>query len=277
MTDTLMNIKTELVNNNLPLRQDALQIIDKLLSQPNLTLNNAALSTNINELLTTIKTVLSNIPNQSNIQSEQIYKLLNQLETSIKPDSPLISDKSLQVNPELQKSNITNDIKSMLLQLGEELKQSNNPVHNEMYKNVDKLLTQVDYYQLMSLTSSSNYIYFPFIWDMLEDGSLSMKKLNEEKFYVEINLKLKEYGKINMLLAMYEKNHLDISIFAQKDILKNEIQEHLQGLKKSLNSVGIIPGSIKLLDLKDEDKPKQEETFINEYNQKLGFGVDIKV
>ena len=277
LTDTLINIKTELLNNNLPLTKDALQIIDKLLSQPNLTLTNTTLQSSINELLTTIKTVMSNIPNQSNIPSEQIYKLLNQLEHSIKPDSPLMNEKSLQVNPELQKSNISNDIKSMLLQLGDELKQSSNPAYNEAFKNVDKLLTQVDYYQLMSLTSSSNYIYFPFIWDMLEDGSLSMKKLNEEKFYVEINLKLKEYGKVNMLLVMYDKNHLDISIFAQKNNLKEEIMEHLQGLKKSLSSVGIVPGSIKLLDLEDEEKTKKENNFIQEYEQQIGFGVNIKV
>ena len=277
LTETLTNIKTELLNNNLPLTKDALQIIDKLLSQSNLNLNTTTLQSNINELLTSIKSVMSNIPTQSNIQSENIYKLLNQLENSMKTNSPLMNEKSLQFNPELQKTNISNDIKSMLLQLGDELKQSNNPIYNEAYKNVDKLLTQVDYYQLMSLTSTSNYIYFPFIWDMLEEGSLSMKKVNEEKFYVEINLQLKEFGKVNMLLAMYDENHLDVSIFAQKNILKEEIQEHLQGLKKNLSGAGIVPGSIKILDLKDEEKVKKEDGFINETPQQLGFGVNIKV
>ena len=81
-----------------------------------------------------------------------------------------------------------------------------------------------------------------------------------------------------MLLVMYDKNHLDISIFAQKDNLKEKIMEHLQGLKKSLNSVGIVPGAIKLLDFKEEgEQIKKEDSFENLYDQHLGFGINIKV
>jgi len=277
LNDILSNIKTELLNNNFPLSKQTIQLIDKLLAQTNITQNTALLQNNISELLTSVKTTIAS-SSTATFQSEPILKLLNQLETSIKPNSPLLNEKNLINNPELQKTNITNDIKSTLLQLSEELKQTNTPTANEIMKNVDKLLTQVDYYQLMSLTSSSNYIYFPFIWDMLEDGSLSMKKLNEERFFVEINLKLKEYGKVNMMLIMYDENHLDMSIFAQKDKLKNELSSHLQSLKQSLSSVGIIPGTIKLLDLKEEaKKPKEEDSFADVYTQQTGFGVDIKV
>jgi len=277
LNDILSNIKTELLNNNFSLSKQTIQLIDKLLAQTNITQNTALLQNNISELLTSVKTTIAS-SSTATFQSEPILKLLNQLETSIKPNSPLLNEKNLINNPELQKTNITNDIKSTLLQLSEELKQTNTPTANEIMKNVDKLLTQVDYYQLMSLTSSSNYIYFPFIWDMLEDGSLSMKKLNEERFFVEINLKLKEYGKVNMMLIMYDENHLDMSIFAQKDKLKNELSSHLQSLKQSLSSVGIIPGTIKLLDLKEEaKKPKEEDSFADVYTQQTGFGVDIKV
>ena len=276
--EVLSNIKMELLNNNLPLNKETLSLIDKLLTQTNPVQNTNLLQSNINEILNSIKTTISSTTNPLNAQNEQIYKLLNQLENTIKPNSPLLNEKVLLNNPELQKSNITNDIKSNLLQLSEELKQSNNPSYIETIKTVDKLLTQVDYYQLMSLTSTSNYIYFPFIWDMLEDGSLSMKKLNEEKFYVEINLKLKEYGKVNMMLIMYDENHLDISIFAQKDRLKKEFINHLQTLKQSLSAVGIIPGTIKLLDLKeDQEKTIEEDSFEDIYTQQTGFGINIKV
>jgi len=271
-------MKAELLNNNLPLTKDILPMIDKLLGQNSASLGATVLQSNITDLLTAVKTVISNTQSQSNVQSEQIYKLLNQLENSVKPNSPLLSNSNLQMNPELQKNNINNDMKSMLLQLNEELVQNSTPSQSEMLKTVDKLLTQVDYYQLMSLTSTSNYIYFPFIWDMLEDGSLSMKKINDEKFFVEINLKLKEYGKVDMLLIMYDENHLDISIFAQKQNLKDEFKEHLQNLKKNLSGVGIVPGTIKLLDLKeDEVKGKSEEVFADVYEEHLGFGVNIKV
>jgi len=278
LSNILSNMKAELLNNNLPLTKDILPMIDKLLGQNSASLGATVLQSNITDLLTAVKTVISNTQSQSNVQSEQIYKLLNQLENSVKPNSPLLSNSNLQMNPELQKNNINNDMKSMLLQLNEELVQNSTPSQSEMLKTVDKLLTQVDYYQLMSLTSTSNYIYFPFIWDMLEDGSLSMKKINDEKFFVEINLKLKEYGKVDMLLIMYDENHLDISIFAQKQNLKDEFKEHLQNLKKNLSGVGIVPGTIKLLDLKeDEVKGKSEEVFADVYEEHLGFGVNIKV
>lgn len=277
--ETLTSIKSELLNTNSPITKDAIQTIDKFLTQPSLMQNQAAFKNSLNELLTTIKTIITNIPTQSNIQPTEIYRLINNLENSIKPGSELLHPKNLEFNPEIQKTNISNDIKSVLLKLGEELQQQpSSQISNEIYKQVDKLLTQVDYYQLMSLTSSTNYIYFPFIWDMLEDGSLSMKKLNEEKFYVEINLQLKEFGKINLLLVMYDKNHLDISIFAQKQKLKEEVSDHLQGLKKALSSVGIVPGTIKLLDLKEEEQNKEEQIYVhNEKDVQLGFGVDIKV
>lgn len=271
LNELLTNIKSELLNSNLPLTKDALEVINKLLLKPNIN--------QINELLTKIKTIITNTPNQTNIQPAEIYRLINQLENSIKPNSALLNEKAFQLNPQMQKEDITKDIKSTLLKIAEEVKQSNNPAFNEAFKQVDKLLTQVDYYQLMSLTSSSNFVYFPFIWDMLEDGSLSMKKLNEEKFYCEINLKLKEYGKINLLLVMYEKNHLDISIFAQKKTLKDEVSQNLQALKRALSGAGIIPGNIKLLDLKEENETKDELTYTNNHNdiQDLDFGVNIKV
>jgi len=277
--DTLNAIKSELLNNNLPMTKNAIQIIDKFLSQPALMQNPSAFQSSLNELLTTIKTIITNIPTQSNLQPAEIYRLINQLENSIRPDSPLLSQKSLELNPQMQKSNISNDVKSILLKIADEIQQQpTTQLSTEATKQVDKLLTQVDYYQLMSLTSSTNYVYFPFIWDMLEDGSLSMKKLDEEKFYVEINLQLKQFGKINLLLVMYDKNHLDISIFAQKQTLKDEVSEHLQGLKRSLSSVGIVPGTIKLLDLKEEDEKKEENIYTNSENdEQLGFGVNIKV
>ena len=81
-----------------------------------------------------------------------------------------------------------------------------------------------------------------------------------------------------MLLVMYDKNHLDISIFAQKENLKEEVMQHMQGLKKALNSVGITPGIVKLMDLKEsEQKSEEEESFENIYEHQIGLGINIKV
>lgn len=112
---------------------------------------------------------------------------------------------------------------------------------------------------------------------MLDDGSISMKKLNEDKFYCEINLSLKEFGQTQLLLSLYDKNKLDLTIYASKDSFKQSIRENSSKLKQALNSVDLIPVNIKIIDLKKEEETKEVNPS-NIYNQdaNLGFGIDIK-
>ena len=84
---------------------------------------------------------------------------------------------------------------------------------------------------------------------MLENGSISMKKMNEEKFFCEINLTLKEFGQTQLLLALYDKNKLDLTIYASKDSFKQSIRENSIKLKQALNSVDLIPVNINIIDL----------------------------
>ena len=41
---------------------------------------------------------------------------------------------------------------------------------------------------------------------MLEDGNISMKKADEDKFYCQINLTLKDFGKVDLMLCMIKTN-----------------------------------------------------------------------
>ncbi len=109
-----------------------------------------------------------------------------------------------------------------------------------------------------------------------------MKKTDEEKFYCQINLTLKDFGKVDLMLALYDKNKLDLTVYAQREHFKVAIRDNMQKLKIALNSVDLIPVNIKLLDLKDENESKNEptKTYINNsYNQNLNLssGVDIRV
>ena len=146
---------------------------------------------------------------------------------------------------------------------------------------MDKLLTQIDYHQLASLTSNANNVYLPFLWDMLEDGNISMKKADENKFYCQINLTLKDFGKVDLMLALYDKNKLDLTVYAQREHFKTAIRDNMQQLKIALNSVDLIPVNIKLLDLKDENESKNKptQTYINNsYNKNINLtsGIDIR-
>ncbi len=286
--ETLLTLKQELVNikgiDTKPLNQ----LIDKLLNLQNLftkinlpNLNQSGFqsnfATNLDSLLTNLKTSIQNLPSSNdNLNLHQnINKTIQKLETIINnliqnPNSFLPKES----NP------IQNDMKALLLQVQGELISKSDPNSQETLKQVDRLITQIEYHQLQSIVSNSNNVYIPFLWDMLDEGSISMKKINEDKFYCEINLSLKEFGETNLLLALYDKNKLDLTIFASKNSFKKSIQEALPKLRSSLNSVDLIPVNIKIVDIKKEETKEQKQ--MNQFNQNddfinPSFSVDIRV
>jgi len=237
-------------------------------------------SSNLNNLLLNLKESISNLAtnqNSSNIQNN-VIKAIDLIETAIKEN--IINQGQNPSNiPNINKNEslFSNDMKSILLQMHDELASKADPKSQEILKQIDKMLMQIDYHQLLSLTSNSNYVYVPFFWDMLEDGSISMKKTDEEKFYCQINLTLKDFGKVDLMLALYDKNKLDLTIHAQRKHFKEAVKNNLQKLKINLNNVDLIPVNIKLLDLQEE-KTKDEKTKIYEspYNQSISSGINIK-
>ena len=239
-------------------------------------------TSNLNSLFLSLKeniTSLSTNQNNTNIQN-QVLKAVDQIETAIKEN--IINHTQNLNNAQVANKNespISNDMKTVLLQMQDELASKTDVKSQDILKQVDKMLMQIDYHQLLSLSSNSNYVYVPFFWDMLEDGSISMKKTDEEKFYCQINLTLKDFGKVDLMLALYDKNKLDLTIHAQRDHFKEAVQKNLQNLKKNLNNVNLIPVNIKLLDLKEEENEivKKTKAYENPYDQSLNSGIDIRV
>ena len=80
------------------------------------------------------------------------------------------------------------------------------------------------------------------------------------------------------MLALYDKNKLDLTIYAQREHFKTALRDNMQKLKIALNSVELIPVNIKLLDLKEENQ-KEEPTQVyinNSYNQTINSSIDIR-
>ena len=50
-------------------------------------------------------------------------------------------------------------MKSILLQIQDEVSSKTDPKSQDLARQVDKLLTQIDYHQLASITSNSNNVY----------------------------------------------------------------------------------------------------------------------
>ena len=295
-TKELLNqLKNEIIQNPIlqnnktlmPLLENLLKMDNLFAKSENLTtllstnnLNNISsftsnFSSNITPLLTNLKDTLESLnPNNLNLQN-QVMKFVEKIENIIKELS----------NPNIQKNeaqNLNEDMKSVLLKMQEELSSKTDSKSQELSKQVDKLLTQIDYQQLLSLSSNSNSVYLPFLWEMLEEGNISMKKAEEDKFYCQINLTLKDFGKVDLMLALYDKNKLDLTVYAQREHFKVAIRDNMQNLKIALNSVDLIPVNIKLLDMKEESQKEEKPTQIylnNSYNQNLNLNssVDIRV
>lgn len=284
--DLLLQIKNELVqnpsiiNNNttMPLIDNLLKMdnlfskgenIQNLLNQNNISTFTNNFSSNLSPLLTNLKESLETLnPNNNAIQTH-VSKLVEQVENLIKD----------LINPKTQANNVSDDMKTILLQIQEEVSSKIDPKSQEIAKQVDKLLTQIDYHQLASLTSNSNNVYLPFFWEMLDEGNISMKKTDEDKFYCQINLTLKDFGKVDLMLAMYDKNKIDLTIYAQREHFKTVIRENMQSLKVALNSVDLIPVNIKLLDLKEDQVEKKDpsQTYMeNSYTQTINSSIDIR-
>ena len=288
--ELLTQLKNEIVQNPvLQTNKSIMPILENLLKMDNLFAKNEGLinqpilsnistftsnfSSNITPLLTNLKDTLENLePNNTHLQN-QISKFIEKIEDIIKELSNPATHKN-------QTQNLDEDMKSILLKMQDELSSKTDAKSQELSKQVDKLLTQIDYQQLLSLSSNSNSVYLPFLWDMIEDGNISMKKADENKFYCQINLTLKDFGKVDLMLALYDKNKLDLTVYAQREHFKTAIRDNMQQLKIALNSVDLIPVNVKLLDLKEENKSEDKPTqayINNSYNQNINLSSKIDI
>lgn len=244
---------------------------------------------NLNSLILLLKESITNLasnqnnPNAPAVQN-QILEVVEKIEVTIKESIQNSNiNQAVNINQAKENSNpLSNDMKSILLQMQDELASKTDPKSQELFKQVDKMLMQIDYHQLLSMSSNSNYVYVPFLWDMLEEGSIGIKKANdEEKFYCQIHLTLKDFGKVDLMMGLYDKNKIDITIYAQREHFKEKVRDNMQTLKKSLNNVDLIPVNIKLLDLKEENKTQDKPTQTynkNAYdNSSFSSGIDIRV
>ena len=179
--------------------------------------------------------------------------------------SHLLDNKLLQEN--LQK-----DVKALLLGLEKELSSSPTTQNTEVLKSLDKLLVQVDYFQLLSHLSNASYLYLPYTWEGLENGKFSFKNQEDGSCYCEIDLELKEHGTLNMMLQLFDKNQLNMNIYTQSEPLKKMFKTHLKELREALVSIHIMPRNIHLYELEQRDKKRNAYAKQEALNE-LGFEV----
>ena len=148
-----------------------------------------------------------------------------------------------------------------------------NIINNNTIKHIDKLALQIYHAQLLSHLSNATSLYLPFSWDEMKEGHINIKKENDNKFNVDIDLNLKEYGPLNIKLAIYDKNQLNVHIYSQNKELKSLIKENISELRSNLISQQITPREIRLF-----DTPQTQPSSAYEQNTKdIYMGFEVKV
>lgn len=220
------------------------------------------------------------VPKMITNLSQEIKEVIQKSEPIFHKDTTQIVNKleTLNTAQKLHPQNnikemTTNDLKAVLLQASDEITKSNHPNQIEISKQIDKLSLQIDNYQLLSHLSNGTSLYLPFSWDMMEEGNIEIKKSDDDKFYCDIYLKLKEFGEVNLKLTLYEKNQLNLHIYSDNQEFKSLIQDNIPMLRSALIDSQITPREIRVYE------PKTSKVSTAPYQQQdkgIYMGFEVK-
>lgn len=252
--DTQNRALLELLKNNPTLKSlsNAVPTIKELLLVLKQDKNPSALEKTLQNFLSNIKEIHPK-ELQSKLENSGVF-----LESKIK-------------NTPQNKELFASDLKALLLNTQDELKTSAaHPKTQEALKLIDKLTLQIDYHQILSHLSNAASIYIPYSWNELKDGHINIHKTKEKNSLCDIHLELKEYGVLDLRLALFETNRLNINISTESKELKNLIVENMPRLKKQLINAAITPQEIRFV-------TESKNSYTDNADDNLAMGFEVKV
>ncbi len=259
IAESKVPMTTKLVENatiKLPIVKEVLQVLQGVLDKSLILESKAIL-----KVVTSTLNTLENVKEVTKESKQDLGKIIQDTKALIaKADvinskdiitifaklKNLTSANSLNVQANV-KEILNNDLKSALLQTTNELQNSSHPNKNDLIKQMDKLVLQIDSYQLVSHLSNGTAVYLPITWDQLEGGELQMRQ-DKEKFYCDIDLNLKDYGDVSLKLTLFEKNQINIHLYSPNQELKELFQENLSILRAGMIHSQIVPREIRFHD-----------------------------
>lgn len=175
---------------------------------------------------------------------------------------------------------IGGDFKGALLRLRAALKEVetieilklSNIKPEELALKVDKLLKNIEFFQIQSKLNDTLELFIPFFWKSLRDGELilseSYKGPSESKSYsCTINLDFESTGRVSaIVLLMYDSIHL--SFIAQKKEFIALINENSGALKSTFRKLGLTLGSIRASREEIKDFKEAHKSFEEGFNVK---------
>lgn len=273
--------------------KDALQHINMNLSK-SFTYEAKGILDAINKIFAALKLVEANATNPkamldsfiSKGLDQDINKMTSNLKEFIFKADPIFSKEINTITHKLMtfanpqnlsphqnvKEVLSSDLKAVLAQAADEIIKSNHPNKTELLNHIDKLGLQIDNYQLVSHLSNASSLYLPFSWDGMQEGSIEIKKV-EDRFYCDIDLKLKEYGELKFKLTLYEKNQLNLHIHTTSKEFQSIVKENLPLLRGAIIDVNVTPREIRIFEPKDTNATMA----YNDPSGSIDSGFEVKV
>lgn len=261
------SLKTELNNMNLPkneqilnLQKEINNIINDIQNSINkITSNEQSMASNFSQSIATdnlisksenftLQDKLSAAANKLNQISKLTSREFSDAKITLGETKSLLKNFDVAQN-DLEKitpknrseamANLDGDIKKTLLNINKITENSSLPNANQANNITNKLLAQIDIHQLASFASGSLQTYMPYVWEGVEGGNIAFKQGKKNKYYCKIDLNFKDYGSLNVVLALSKDKFLEISIAAQSEHFKNLILENSKDLKTAIIGTGL--------------------------------------
>jgi flagellar hook-length control protein FliK len=115
-----------------------------------------------------------------------------------------------------------------------------------MEKTVDKLLRNLEFFQLTSHVNDAVYTFLPLSWQELRDDELSFKKSRDEKnesYTCEINLDLEPLGKLNVSVTVSEGRFF-VTFYTEESSLKEVIGACAGLLESRFSDAGLLLAAV---------------------------------
>jgi len=223
------------------------------------------------KLLNSVKDL--NIDNSLELKNKDI----SNIKTQISSLNKLVDSVMTGLKTQDQNLNISNDIKNIFLNIdkkisSELLETKTLDDVKQLKQNVDKVLTQIEYFQALSYTTDSNFTYLPFVWDGLDDGDIKFEIKDDGYTTCQINLKLKYYDEIRIFLKLDQSKNIELNFGVFNSDLLALIQQNLQTLRVATNQIGLNLVGLNVFTLSNSNQFNPYESSDN-----FDFGVNIKV
>ncbi len=193
---------------------------------------------------------------------EEMRGVVDVLKVALEKADPIFSKETAAISSKLAhftnpqkletqegvKEILAQDLKAVLLQANDEIAKSSHPNQQEILKQIDKALLQIDYFQLVSHLSNASSLYLPFSWDSLQEGNITINRDKNSAFYCDIDLTLKEHGALKLKLTLYDENQINIHIYSDSIALKERVKENIASLRAALIEGQITPREIRIFD-----------------------------